>query len=169
MDPRHHRASGGLLCSSQGYYDDCSGVGHEGPCSTENSYSTEVRIRPISTVQDRSQDSSGLFLVDCPQATERFRSRHHGGPNARTTLRIVAGQAQYDPTEPKASYLTGRRSADHRHHRLGDDGKKFSMKVQQHLKTQRKIAWFVRQKSWISRSTTRVYLRNWRYLRRRRT
>ena len=31
------------------------------------------------------------------------------------------------------------------------------MKVQQHLKTQRKIAWFARQKSWISRSTTRVY------------
>ena len=32
MDPRHHRASGGLLCSSQGCFDDCSGVGHEGPC-----------------------------------------------------------------------------------------------------------------------------------------
>ena len=29
------------------------------------------------------------------------------------------------------------------------------MKVQQHLKTQRKIAWFVRQKSWISRSTNK--------------
>ena len=60
MDPRHRRASGGLLCSSQGYYDDCSGVGHEGPCSTENSHSTEVRTRLISTVQDRSQDSSGF-------------------------------------------------------------------------------------------------------------
>ena len=26
MDPRHHRASGGLLCSSQGYYSDCTVV-----------------------------------------------------------------------------------------------------------------------------------------------
>ena len=94
MDPRHHRASGGLLCSNQGYYGDCSGVGHKGPCSTENSYSTEERTRPISTVQDRSQDSSGLSLVDCPQATERFRSRHRGGPNTRTTYRRIAGQAR---------------------------------------------------------------------------
>ena len=68
------------------------------------------------------QDSSGLSLVDCPQATERFRSRHRGGPNTRTTYRRVAGQAQYDPTEPKAAYSTGRGSVDHRHHRLGDDG-----------------------------------------------
>ena len=60
MDPR---ASGGLLCSSQGYYDDCSGVGHKGPCSTENSYSTEERTRLISTVQDRIQDSSGFSLI----------------------------------------------------------------------------------------------------------
>ena len=35
-------------------------VGHKGPCSTENSYSTEERSRPISTVQDRSQDSDGF-------------------------------------------------------------------------------------------------------------
>ena len=75
MDPRHHRASGGLLCSSQGCYDDCSGVGHKGPCNTENSCSTEMRTRPKSTVQDRSQDTSGLSLVDCLEATERFRSR----------------------------------------------------------------------------------------------
>ena len=32
------------------------------------------------------------------------------------------GQAQYDPTEPKAAHSTGRRSSDNRHHRLGDDG-----------------------------------------------
>ena len=30
MDPRHHRASGGLLCISQGYYGDYSGVRHKG-------------------------------------------------------------------------------------------------------------------------------------------
>ena len=119
---RHHRASGGLLCSSQGCYDDCSGVGHEGPCSTENSYSTEERTRSISTVHNRSQDSNEFFLVDCPQATERFRSRHRGGPKTRTTYRRVAGQAQYDPTEPQAAYSTGRGSVDHRHHRFGDDG-----------------------------------------------
>ena len=29
-------------------------------CSTENSYSTEERTRPISTVQDRIQDSNGF-------------------------------------------------------------------------------------------------------------
>ena len=51
-----------------------------------------------------SQDSSGFSLVDCPQATERFRSRHRGGPNTRTTYRRVAGQArepyiQYDPAD----------------------------------------------------------------------
>ena len=41
-DPRHQRsASGGLLHSSQGYYGDCSGVGHKGPCSTRKSCSTE--------------------------------------------------------------------------------------------------------------------------------
>ena len=51
-----------------------------------------------------SQDSNGFSLVDCPQVTERFRSRHRGGPNTRTTYRRVAGQArepynQYDPAD----------------------------------------------------------------------
>ena len=41
-------------------------------------------------------------------------------------------------------------------------------KIQQHLKTQRKIAWKPKQKSRVSRPTTRVCLRNWRRLRRRR-
>ena len=51
-----------------------------------------------------SQDSSGFSLVDCPQATEQFRSRYRGGPNTRTTYRRVAGQtrepySQYDPAD----------------------------------------------------------------------
>ena len=77
MDPRHgYRTSARLPYSSQGCYGDCSGVGHKGSCSAGNSCSTEERTRPISTVQDRSQDSSGFSLIDYPRATERIRSRH---------------------------------------------------------------------------------------------
>ena len=48
------------------------------------------RTRPISTVQDRGQDSSRFPLSDYIQATERIRNRHRGGPNTRTTRRRVA-------------------------------------------------------------------------------
>ena len=70
----------------------------------------EVAQSQQSRTEAKTQMDS---LVDC---------RHRGGPNTRTTIRIVAGQTQYDPTEPQASYSTGRGSVDHRHHRLGDDG-----------------------------------------------
>ena len=63
---------------SQGCYGDCSEVGHKGSCSTRNSCSTEERTRPISTVQDQSQDSSRFSLSDHIQATERIRNRHRG-------------------------------------------------------------------------------------------
>ena len=54
-----------------------------------------------------------------------------GAPNARTTERRVAGQAgePYMPSgsaesraEPRAAHSTERRSVDHRHRRLEDDG-----------------------------------------------
>ena len=94
-------------------------VALEGPCSTVNSCSTEERTRSISTVQDRSQDST----CDCSQATERIRCRHRGGLNTRTTCRRVAGQARelYIPFEPRATRPTGQGSVDHRHRRLEDD------------------------------------------------
>ena len=84
------------------------------------SCSTEVRIRPISTVQDRSQGSA----CDCSQATERIRSRHRGGPNTRTTCRRVAGHAResyipFGSAEPRATRSTGQGSVDRR---LEDDG-----------------------------------------------
>ena len=89
---------------------------------------SEVAQSQQSRTESRTQMDS---LVDCPQATERSRSRHRGGPNTRTTLQVVARQARepYIPfgsaesrSEPQAAYPTGRGSVDHRHHRLENDG-----------------------------------------------
>ena len=86
----------GLLCRSQGCDTKARAAQR-----TVIQLKSEVAQSQQSRTESRTQMDS---LVDCPQATERSRSRQRGGPNTRTIVRIVAGQAQYDPTEPQAAF-----------------------------------------------------------------
>ena len=112
-----------------------------------NSCSTEERTRPISTVQDRSQGLKWILSCWLPWSHRAISEPTPWWTETRTTYRRESlDRLSMTLQSQKAAYSTGRGSADHRHHRLGDDGENSRWRVQQPLKTQRKIAWFCQTK-----------------------
>ena len=70
MDPRHHRASGGLLCSSQGYYGD-SAVALDTKARAAQGTVVQLKSELAQSQQSRTEaktqvDSLSLIVLNPP-------------------------------------------------------------------------------------------------------